>query len=606
MRARMLARRQRGSLALIAVIGLVVAVAALGVIDVANIYLAKRQLQNVADLAALAAAQQMDDACSQPQTTALANAASNGFVVNGTTRTLSTKCGRWDSNGNGGMTFVENNGTPPLNGVQVSATSFVPYFFVGKGLEIAASATAKATVIGSFQLSTSLAQVNLLNGMLGALLGGTQVRLDAAQWNGLLNANVKVADLAAVATTAGTYDGLLATQTTVSGLASILFNAVGQDGALTADVSAAQSALSAVAALVPQATLNPIQVAALSGSPALLQLGVANAQYAADATVNVMQMLVAGAEIAAAGNAPSAFNVSLNGLGVALTLQVISPPSIAVGEPGYFEGTSTWRTQAQTAQILLGVNAEIASKSGQYLLALLSYAVDVTVQIPLYVVVAPGQAWLQSAQCAASKTASTQTIGVQTGLATLCLGTPLPAGVSAKSVSGFSCSSTNVPWTLANVSLVGIQVATVTAPSFGVPVVNPSSATLMFDGNGDPIDGNSINSNAIGAELDNTLQSTVTTLSQLSASNGGLTVKVLPGVTGLSSILTPLVGTIVNTVALPLVTGVLGSTLGPALTGPGSLDDLIIGPLLQLLGVQLGVATVIPKPLTCGVATLVQ
>lgn len=604
------ARRQRGSLALIAVVGILVALAALGVLDLANLYLAKRSLQNVADLAALAAAQQMDDQCTQPTLTATANAASNGFVANGGTRTLSTECGRWDSNGNGGMTFVENGATPPLNGVWVHVTNYVPYFFIGKGQSIEATATAKAAVVGSFQVGTSLVQANLLNGMLGALLGGTQVQLDAVSWDGLANANVKVADLAAVATTAGTYDGLLATQTTVGGLANILLKAVGRDGALTADVSAAQSALNAVASVVPQGAFNTIQVAALSGSPALLQLGVANAEYAADATVNVLQMLIAGVEIAAAGKSPITVNLDLGGLSgvlpvsVALTLQVISPPSIAVGEPGYAEGTSTWRTQAQTAQVLLGVNAMISTTNKTTYVSLLPYVVGVNVQLPLYVVVAQGQAWLRSAQCAASKLASTQTIDVQTGVANLCIGTPLAAGVTAKDVNGFSCSNTNAPWTVASVSLVGIPVATVSAPSIQVPIVNASSTTLMFDGNGTPIDGNSTNSNAIGAVLDNTLQSTVTTLGQLSASNGGLTVALLPGASGLlPSLLTSLVSGIVNTVAIPILTDALTTTLGPVLNG---LDETIIGPLLQLLGVQLGVATVTAQPLSCGVATLVQ
>lgn len=596
------------------VVGLLVAVAALGVLDVANVYLAKRSLQNVADLAALAAAQQMDDQCAQPQTTALANAASNGFVVNGTTRTLSVSCGRWDSNGNGGMTFVgSQSATPPLNGVQVSATNYVPYFFLGKGLSIEVTAEAKASVVGSFQVGTSLVQVNLLNGMLGALLG-TQVQLDAASWNGLANAYVKVADLAAMATTAGTYDGLLATQTTVNGLANILLAAVGRDGALTADVSAAQNALSAIATLVPQGTLNPVQLAALSGSPALLQLGVANAEYAADATVNVLQMLVAGAEIAAAGKSPVTFNLDTTGMSgvlpanIALTLQVISPPSLAVGEPGYLEGTTTWRTQAQTAQILLGVNATISTTNKTTYYLGIPYLLDVTVQLPLYVVAAQGQAWLQSAQCEASKATSTQTIGVQTGLANVCIGTPLAAGVSAKNVSGFSCANTNARWNVASVTLPLLStnpIAMVSAPSIGVPVVNPSSATLTFDGNGNPIDGNSINSNAIGAVLDNSLQSTVTTLGQLTESSNGLQLTLLQGTLNslLGSLIGSVVGGVVDGLAMPVVTGILATTLGPVLSG---LDDIILDPLLQLLGVQLGVATVVPQPLACGVATLVQ
>ncbi|WP_321876303.1 TadG family pilus assembly protein [Paraburkholderia bannensis] len=612
------AQRQRGSFAAVAAIGLVAAVAALGVLDVANLYLSKRALQNVADLAALAAVQQMDDQCVQPLATAQANAASNGFSVSGTTNTLAVQCGRWDSNSSGAMSFVTTSPTPPLNGVQVTVSKVVPYFFVGPKRTLTASATAKAAVIGSFQVGTSLAQVNLLNGMLSALLGGTSVNIDAVSWQGLANAYIKVSDLAAVATNAGTYDGLLALQTSLTGnstsnpgLASILVSALTKDSALTADVSAAQNALSVIAALAPQGSLNQIKVASIDGSQALLQLGVANAQYAADATVNVLQMLIVGAEIAAAGKSPITVNLDLSnmsGLGSVLpvsasvTLQVISPPTMAAGEPGYVAGTTKWRTMAQTAQILLAVNAGISTQN----VPIVGSIIGLTVQIPFYVLVAPGQAWLKSAQCAATKAASTQVIGVQTGIANVCIGTPLPAGYTTSTVSGFQCPSST--WSVANVSLntglpLGtLNIASVTAQTISVPVVNAASSTLAFDGYGNPLAGNSVNSNQIGAVLNNTLQSAVTQIGQLTA--GGLQIQVLPQ-TGLGAVLTLLVQTILSAlspVIMPIITGVL-STLAPILSG---LDTVLIGPLLQLLGVQIGVATVTDYPLACGVATLVK
>ncbi|MBB3259578.1 putative membrane protein [Paraburkholderia bannensis] len=604
------AGRQRGSFAAVAALGLVLAVAALGVLDVANLYLSKRALQNVADLAALAAAQQMDDQCVQPLATARANAASNGFSLTGTTNTLAVQCGRWDSSSSGAMNFVTTSATPPLNGVLVTVTKVVPYFFVGPKRTLTATATAKATVIGSFQVGTSLAQVNLLNGLLSSLLGGTAVNLDAVSWQGIANANIKVADLAAVATTAGTYDGLLAAQTSVTGLANILLSAVTRDSALTANVSAAQNALSAIATLVPQGSLNSIQLASISGSQALLQLGVANAQYAADATVNVLQMLIVGAEIAAAGKSPVALNVSLGGLsGVLplsadLTLQVISPPTIAVGEPGYIAGTTTWRTQAQTAQILLGVNAALSTGQGTVSSLLTSWLLDVYLQLPVYVVVAQGHAWLQSAQCAATKAASTQTIGVQTGLANICLGTPLATGVTSSGVSGFTCPTSR--WTVASVKLLGVPIAAVTAPTIQIPAIPAgditSPATLSFDGNGNPLAGNSVNSNQIGSVLDNSLQSILTQISQLAGSNG-LQFQLFGSTDLVIGPILSLVGGLISGIVMPIVNQLLGQSISAILNG---LDTVLLGPLLQLLGVQLGVATVTDYPLACGVATLVK
>jgi uncharacterized membrane protein len=357
-----------------------------------------------------------------------------------------------------------------------------------------------------------------------------------------------------------------------------------------------------LATLAPQGTLNNIQLASISGTQALLQLGVANAQYAADATVNVLQMLLVGAEIAATGKSPVALSVDLSSLSgllpasASVTLQVISPPSLAVGEPGYVAGTTTWRTMAQTAQIVLAVNIGISTQN----VPIIGSIIGLTVQLPLYLVVAQGQAWLQSAQCAATLAASTQTIGVQTGLANICIGTPLASGFTSSTVNGFSCPNSN--WTVANVSLGSLNIATVSAPTIQVPLVPAQQSTLSFDGNGNPLSGNSVNSNQIGAVLNNTLSSAVTQLGALTS--GNLQIVVLSN-TGVGLILSALIQSIINVlspVIMPLITAVL-ATLGPILT---NLDTVLIGPLLQILGVQLGVATVTDYPLACGVATLVK
>ena len=47
------ARRQHGAIAVLAVIWLSLAIAALGAIDVGNVYFVRRQLQRTADLAAV-------------------------------------------------------------------------------------------------------------------------------------------------------------------------------------------------------------------------------------------------------------------------------------------------------------------------------------------------------------------------------------------------------------------------------------------------------------------------------------------------------------------------------------------------------------------------
>ncbi|HTH74566.1 MAG TPA: TadG family pilus assembly protein, partial [Trinickia sp.] len=146
------ARRQRGAVAPIVALFMTIVIASLGALDVGNAFFARRALQRTADLAALAAAQTMDDACAQPTATALANARVNGFDANAAGNSLTIVCGRWEAN----TAFVAANTATPLNAVRVSAQRTVPYFFLGPARRMSASATAKATTLGAFTIGTTL------------------------------------------------------------------------------------------------------------------------------------------------------------------------------------------------------------------------------------------------------------------------------------------------------------------------------------------------------------------------------------------------------------------------------------------------------------------
>jgi uncharacterized membrane protein len=597
-RTRASARRARGSIASIAALALVVAVAALGVLDVANYYLARRSLQNVADLAALAAVQQMDDACQQPPVTALANAASNGFTVS-STQTLSTVCGRWDSSGSG-MAFTQISTAPspdqaPLNGVEVTATRLVPYFFVGPARELTVVATAQATNTDSFSISSTLVQVDLLNGLLSGLLG-TSVNLSLASWNGLANTTISLGDLVAQAN-AGTVNGLLNTNVTVAQLVQLMANVLQKQAVTDVNASAALGALNTIlAANIPGTTT--FALGDQPNTPGLLSLGLADSNSALNATISPLQALIVGAEIAQTGQPPIGLNVNLSNLtgglgtlpaGLQLAVQIIEPPSIGVGQAGYIPGTTTWRTVANTAQILVLLNIGLGTSSLSVdipivgsLVNFLTQAVDVSVQLPLYLSVAPARAWLASMQCAPTAAASVINIGTQTGLLNLCIG---QAPTSLSSTQAFSCST---PATIANVALAGQPVATVTAAlPIAASVPAADAVTLSFDGNGNPLGSDSTNSNQLGPLLSATLSATSQALLQGNALNVSLL--------GSQSIPAgPLVG---------LVGSVLTTLLTPVLD---TLSTALIAPLLQLLGVQVGVATVTPSPAACGVAQLVK
>lgn len=559
-------------------LAIVFAIAALGVVDLAHIYNARRSLQNVADLAALAAAQQMDDSCSQPTATAAANAATNGFVAASGTSSLSVVCGRWDQSGqvtNPPVMSFTPNGSTPWNGVAVTVTNTVPYFFLGPKRTITATATAQATIVGSFSLATTLVQANLLNGLLGSLLGSS-VNLSLVSWNGIANANIKVADLAAVATNAGTVNGLLDAQASVAGIAQLVAKAVQNDGVLTADVQAAVAGLNLFATAASKQSTQ-ITLASQNGAPALLSLGLANAQSAANASVNALQMLIVAAEIAQAGKPPVAVNLSLTSLPVisallpasaSLSVNVLSPPSIAIGEAGPDPANPTqWRTQAHNSQITVALNLGFGQQS---LLGQL-----VTLNVPLYVEVAQATAGLEAAQCAPTRADSRMTVSVLPGIANLCVGTPGAAG----SFSGGTCSGSPGPLLSVAGGLISAQAA------LSLQLVKPQSVEMTFDGNGTALSGNQANTNQIGGALGNGLSSLA---SQLGNPNN-LQVTVLGiNLGGITSALASLITSLLPTQLL------------------NALDQALLGPLLQLLGVQVGVADVSAFPLTCGVAQIVQ
>ena len=565
-------RRECGTIAPIVALFMTVLIAALGALDVGNAFFVRRSLQRTADLAALAGAQRMDDACAQPALTARANAAANGFVPDTAGQTLAVVCGRWDTGANTGPSYFAATDTTPLNAVQVTATRAVPYFFLGPARQMSATATAQATNIGAFTVGTSLAQLQggLVNALLGALLGAN-VDVSLAAYESLANARVRMRDLVAAAGV-GTVEQLLAMQLTVAQLSNLMIAALSTtsvvDANLQTDIATLQTIAGADAGNSVSVALGDGQ-----GGHGVIALGVADAQSALDATVSPFDALVVATEIAKAGQPPVTLATGLDiaGLHAALQVQIVEPPALAVGEAGIDPVKQRWRTQANTAQVRLYLDVALGTPA-------LPVIGSVGLHLPLALEAAPGTAWLQAVDCAPTQAASTSTIGVQPGLANVCLGDP-PANSSA--AQPFSCSA---PATLVNVA----NVVTVTANAALPALVPPSAATtLTFDGAAPTDDAyQSANANAVGRVLASALSGLAASLSQ----PNGLKV------------------TLLGTVALPvgpLLDTVLAA-LAPALDQLLSGIDLAIDPLLQLLGVQVGVATVHDLSLTCGASQLVD
>lgn len=567
------ARRQHGAIAVLAVIWLSIAMAALGAIDIGNVYFVRRQLQRTADLAAMAAVQVISTAgaCATATTAAQQNASSNGFTADGTRTILNTTCGRWDTSSSSYFGTTGN----PLNAVQVQTSQVVPYFFLGPSRTVTATATALASNIDAFSLGTGIATINtqqsaLLNAILGGLLN-TSVSLSVGDVQSLATAHIKLEDLM-VALGASTMQGLLATTVSYQNLMVAMVKAL-QAGGDTVNASILQT----LTVAIPGGQNITVGDGGTS-APGLLSLGLANPNTATTATINAFDALLVAAQIAqrspdgSVGKAP-VINVATSLAGLAnISLQIINPPALAVGEGGTTtaNGVTTFRTMARTAAVNLSLS--LTPLPTLYLgLATIS---ALSTPIVVTLAVAPGTATLNPVDCESTKAATQATIQVTPGIASVCVG------------ANASCSgSINV----ASVSVVGIpSVVAITLNSLGPLSLSPGTSPVTINGSSGSFDvtASPVNSNALGSDL---ATLTATLLGQLPTA---LSVNVLG-----SSILGDLLSPILS---------LLTATLTPVLQGVFSLLNTLIVPTLSLLGVQVGTATVHNMSLTCGVSQLVN
>lgn len=625
--------RQRGSVAVMAAIWVMIAIVVLGAIDVGNLYFQKRDLQRIADMAALAAAQAVDPVdikCASAIQAAQNNASQNdaypvaaSSAVAGTDQIVTT-CGRWDPVAGGSASYqLAAANVTQFNAARVTLNRYVNYSFLGllsaagRGSStVSASSTARATAIDSFSVSATIASVNpvWLNAILTKLLG-TSVALQVGDYQAIANANIRLIDIA-TAVGAGTVSGLTTTSIGMSTLFGKLANLdlstlqAGQNNnpGYVAQLQAGLGALKKI----PIATITNTTISLANQTNALLQVALGNPDSAADATVNLLDLLMTSAQIANSGHAVSLSTTLPLGANTAtnVQLQILSPPSLAVGEAGKSNGV--WRTQASSAQIGLFLNVQTppVNVSIPGLPSLLSAQLD-GLNLPLYLVVGgPATAWLAATKCGPTVDTSTITIGAQPGIARLCVSAP-PGGTLNLQNSG-SCPAASGSLKLVdlNVILAGATVLSlpVTAAvgnpvlqvaggaSYSAPYGNNSGSTPpQFCADtanysaSSPTCSNGWSRNPNWTTYSNQLGS------QLATALANLNLQAVN-----ISLSLPLI-----TVNLPVPVSVLSSLLGSILSPILMSLDSVIVPLLNLLGVQVGQANVHQMSLTCNVAQLV-
>ncbi len=432
--------RQRGAIAMMTGIFLFLALMCLVlVVDSGRLYYEQRQLQKIADTTALDTATE-GGLCSisgSPSLLQLATASAqrNGFAGDLSSSPSSVRSG-YVQTVDGVRNFMVDGSRREAVEVVVGKTvpaSIVAGGIIGQSVSLQARAVAQRQPIATFSVGSALLRVNtaesaLLNPLLTGLLGGsTHVNLDAVSYQGIVDANVSLLELMQSAS-------LLGSRITVGAVDSALNTSISLASFMAATVDVLDRKNVAAAALlrnqlvgVRSATLKLADVLALDAVPGMTE-------EALNARVNVLDLITAAAMAANRGNAV-ALDMGVAGAGV--SLRVIEPPRIAVGQPGMHNGV--WRTSARTAQVQLNV------ATSPNLLGLLAGNIVVGVNV------AEGQAWFSQARC---RTLATGTTRVDiSGRSSL-------VGVSLHDGSG---GNANVQASLAGIPLLRAEVGLATA-----------------------------------------------------------------------------------------------------------------------------------------------
>lgn len=335
-----MAREQHGAISILAAsITFLAVLCMVLVIDSGRLYLAKRDLQRIADISAIEAIARSGD-CISPgalaTTYATQAATRNGFDAQ--SGVLTAECGRLSSSNGERVFTVDITGQQVI---RVSLTHTVPASVIAGGL-FGQSLTLRAVAVASrgvplaaLTMRTTVAsidstQATLLNAVLGGLLGGS-LSLDALGYNGLVSSQINLFDfLDALKTTlnlsAGGYDQVLGTQVTVGQVLTASADALSQQTG-TASTTAALAAINLLKLATGPTTLILDDV---------LNLQTGTSYAGADAQVNLFDLLRSSI-LLANRNSAVASDISLplaGGGGVALAIKVIEPPQLsAIGNP---------------------------------------------------------------------------------------------------------------------------------------------------------------------------------------------------------------------------------------------------------------------------------
>jgi len=466
---------QRGSAAVTLLLMMLSLVTMLGVVEVGYLYWAKRDTQKVADLAALAGAQQLN-ACTagnQGNSAALGNAqVENGFAQSAT-QTLTITCGTWDPVANSGIAdhfSASGSGSAP-NAVKVVAQRPVLPIWGMAGALPKVSAEAVASGLqptAVFSVGSTLAVVSGKSA-LGQLLTSVGVSIPEASlvgYAGIANATVTPSGLlkqlgveVPANITVGGLNQLLTSTVGVRALADVLNAAVtaaGQQQLVSANATLVNAVTTAINASPGTVTLGSPGTAGGLFAQVVTPNGTGDsAQAALNARVNLLQLISTAVGVATKNHAIAIPNatINLNPITITAAASVIEPPAIGIGGVG---------TTAYTAQIRAFVNINIATANTPLIGKLISPLLIINLDLPIAIDLVNSQATLTSL-CTSKDSSGRDLAAIQVHSSVLktCVGAITQANAFSTAGSCDQISGANTNKQLVNITLAGNPLANV-------------------------------------------------------------------------------------------------------------------------------------------------
>ncbi|WOH76378.1 pilus assembly protein TadG-related protein [Bradyrhizobium sp. NDS-1] len=541
----------RGNVAIIgaSMMTLVIGCAALGV-DVGSIFADRRKAQSAADLAAIVAAGNLNNATNAASATVVRNNYPAKALV-------SVELGTYAPNA---AVVPDKRFVTPATGAPTAARvtletktplHFARYITGSSEYTIRTSATASSTALASFAIGSRLLAVNggLINAVLGSMLG-TNLSLTAMDYQALANARIDAFDfLSALATRASvtgpTYDNVLTGNIKMADLITAMLatqqSTNGNNAATITLSNIAQAVSGQSTRIAPGSLLNlgPYGSLAVGQKP---KIGV---------SLSLLNLL-SGAAAVANGTNQIATSVNLNLPGITQVSVVATIGERPVGSGWFAVGAQG--ASVHTAQTRVLITIQLAGSGG-----------IPAVNLPIYVEVAAGTATLSAISCGRPDISSTTvSLGVTPGVVDAWVG-----NVTIADMTNFRTKPNPPPATLLSVA--------------GVSVTGRAHAEI---------------SNSTAKQVD-------FTYSDIQAQ----TIKTVTTTNFTSSLMSSLLRDMSLTVtsgplALPLP-GV-GSTVANILSGATSSIDQILAGTLAALGVGIGQADVWVSGVRCDGAVLVN